>query len=73
MAVASDRIAILFPLGVAIMMTFSTVIIQALFLMPIIHFVRFELRMGRAGVHFWRDVGIITGATLLSLAAHGSQ
>jgi hypothetical protein len=66
----APNIAILFPLGVAIIMTFSTVIIQALFLMPIIHFVRFELRMGRAGVHFWRDVGIITGATLLSLAAH---
>jgi ion channel len=67
---ASDGIAILLPLGVAVTMTFSTIIIQALFLMPIIHFVRFELRLGRAGVHFWRDVGIITGATLLALAAH---
>ena len=67
---AYDRIAILLPLGVAVTMTFSTVIIQALSLMPIIRFVRFELRVGRAGVHFWRDVGIITGATLVALAAH---
>jgi hypothetical protein len=70
MAMASDGIAILLPLGVAVTMTFSTVVIQALFLVPIVHFVRFELRFGRAGVRFWRDVGIITGATLLALAAH---
>jgi hypothetical protein len=51
-------------------MTFATIIIQALFLMPIIYFVRFELRIGRAGVRFWRDVGVIGGATLVALAAH---
>jgi hypothetical protein len=38
--------------------------------MPIIHFVRLELRLGRAGVNFRRDVAIITGATMVSLAAH---
>jgi len=70
MAMAPDHIAILWPLSVAVTMTFSTIIIQALFLMPIIHFVRFELRIGRAGVHFWKDVGIIGGAALVSLAAH---
>jgi hypothetical protein len=70
MTMAADHISILLPLGVAVTLTFSTVIIQALFLMPIIHFVRFELRLGRAGVHFWRDVLIITGATLAALAAH---
>jgi len=51
-------------------MTFSTVIIQALALMPIIYFVRYEFRLGRAGVGFWRDVGIVAGATLVALAAH---
>jgi hypothetical protein len=56
MAPAPDRIAILFPLGVAVTMTFSTVIIQALALIGIIHFVRYELRLGRACVQFWRDV-----------------
>ena len=70
MAIAADRISILLPIAVAVALTFSTVIIQALFLMPIVHFVRFELRLGRAGIHFWRDIGIITGATLLALAAH---
>ena len=70
MAMASDRVAVLLPLGVAVTMTFFTVVVQALFLMPIIHFIRFEFRVGRAGVHFRRDVGIITGATLIALAAH---
>src|SRR5262245_39893920 len=70
MAIAADRISILLPLAVAVTLTFSTVSVQAMFLMPIIHFVRFELRLGRAGIHFWRDIGIITGATLLALAAH---
>jgi hypothetical protein len=51
-------------------MVFSTVIIQALALMAIMHFVRQELRHGRAGVRFWWDVGIIVGATLVALAAH---
>jgi hypothetical protein len=70
MAPSPDRVAILLPLGVAVTMTFSTVIIQALALMPIIHFVRYELRLGRAGVLFWRDVRIVAGATLVALAAH---
>jgi hypothetical protein len=48
-------------------MTFSTIIIQALALMPIVYFVRYELRLGCAGVRFWRDVGIVTEATLVAL------
>src|SRR5262245_31505011 len=70
MAPATDRIAILLPIAVAVTMTFSTVIIQALGLMGIVHFVRFELRLGRAGVRFWRDVGIIASVALAALAAH---
>ena len=65
-----DHIGIWLPLGVAVIMTFSTVVIHALGLMPIFHFVRYELRLGRAGVLFWRDVAIIAGATLVALAAH---
>ena len=65
-----ERIAILLPLGVAVILTFCTVIIHGLALMPIVYFVRYELRLGRAGVLFWRDVGIIAAATLISLAAH---
>jgi len=70
MASSPDHVAILLPLGVAGTMTFSTVIIQALALEPIIYFVRYELKVGRAGVRFWRDVGVIAGATLVALAAH---
>jgi hypothetical protein len=70
MAPSPDRISILLPVAVAVTLTFCTVIIHALALMPIIYFVRYELRLGRAGVLFWRDVGIIAGVTLMSLAAH---
>src|SRR5262245_29506848 len=65
-----DRIAILLPLGVAVAITFCTVIIQALAVMPMIYFVRYELRLGRAGVRFWKDVRIVAGATVVALAAH---
>src|SRR5215510_4931090 len=65
-----DRVAILLPLGVAVAITFCTVIIQALAMMPMVYFVRYELRLGRAGVRFWRDIAIVTGATLVALAAH---
>jgi hypothetical protein len=70
MAPATDHVAILLPIAVAVTMTFSTVIVQALGLMGIINFVRYELRLGRAGVQFWRDVGIITGVALVALASH---
>jgi hypothetical protein len=70
MAAAPEHVAILLPVGVAVTMAFSTVIIQALALMAIMHFVGQELRQGRAGVEFWWDVGIIVGATLVALAAH---
>ena len=65
-----DRVAILLPLGIAVSITFCTVIIQALAMMPMVYFVRYELRLGRAGVRFWKDVAIVAGATLVALAAH---
>jgi len=70
MAPSPDRIAILLPLGIAVLITFGTVIIHALAMMPMIYFVHYELRLGRAGVLFWRDVTIVAGATLVALAAH---
>lgn len=70
MAPSPDSVAILLPLGVAVTLTFCTVIIHALVLTPIVHFVRYELRHGHAGVLFWRDVGIVAGATLVAFAAH---
>ncbi len=65
-----DRVAILLPLGIAVSVTFCTVIIHALVMMPMIYFVHYELRLGRAGFRFWRDVAIVAGATLVALAAH---
>lgn len=47
-----------------------TIIIHAVALRTIVHFVRHERRLGRAGVRFWRDVAIVAAATLLALAAH---
>jgi hypothetical protein len=72
MAPAPDGIAIALPLAVAVTMTFSTVMIQALALMPIMSIVRYELSLGRTGGQFWRDVGIITGVALILLAAHAA-
>ncbi len=66
----TDHIAIVWPIAVAVTMTFSTVIIQGLGLMGIFHFARYELRLGRAGVRFWRDVVIIAAVALVALAAH---
>ena len=70
MAPSPERVAILLPLGIAVSITFCTVIIHALAMMPMIYFVHYELRLGRAGVLFRRDVAIVAGATLVALAAH---
>src|SRR6516164_4588649 len=70
MAPSPERVAILLPLGIAVSITFCTVIIHALAMMPMIYFVHYELILGRAGVRFWRDVVIVAGATLVALAAH---
>lgn len=51
-------------------MTFCTIVIHGLGLIGIVHFLRYELRLGRAGVLFWRDVWIVAGVTLVALAAH---
>src|SRR5262245_14311450 len=65
-----ERVAILLPLGIAVLITFCTVIIQALTMMPMIYFVRYELRLGRAGARFSKDIAIVAGATVVALAAH---
>ena len=70
MAPSPERVAILLPLGIAVSITFCTVIIHALAMMPMIYFVHYELILGRAGVRFWKDLVIVAGATVLALAAH---
>jgi hypothetical protein len=70
MAPSPAGIAVFLPLVVSLGATLSTIIIHALALSAILHFVRHERRLGRAGVRFWRDVAIVTGTALLALAAH---
>lgn len=65
-----DHLAILLPLGMAIAVTFCTVVIHALAMMPIVYFVHYELRVGRAGVRFSKDVVIVAGAVLVALCVH---
>jgi hypothetical protein len=45
-------------------------VVHGVVLAAIVRFALHEHRLGRAGVHFWRDVGIVASATLLALAAH---
>jgi hypothetical protein len=70
MAPSPGRIAIVLPLAVSIGVTFCTVVVHALVLITIVHFIRHEIRLGHAGVRFWRDVTVVAGTTLLALAAH---
>ncbi len=47
-----------------------TILIHALALVGIFYFVRREHLLRRTGVRFWRDVAIVSGATLLAGVAH---
>jgi len=70
MAPSADGIAVLLPLAMGVGTTVCTIFVHALALITIVHFVRHERRLGRAGVRFSRDVTIVAAATLLALAAH---
>ncbi len=70
MAPSRDDIDVLLPLGVGAATTCATILIHALALVTIVHFVRRERRLGHAGVYFFKDVSIVAGITFLALAAH---
>ena len=70
MAPSPGEIDILLPLAIGVGMTFCTIVIHALALITTVHFVRYERRLGRAGVGFWTDVIIAAVTVLLALAAH---
>jgi Ion channel len=63
-------IDVLLPLTVGVAATIATIFIHALALITIVHFVRHERRLGRAGVHFFKDVTIVASAVQVALAAH---
>jgi hypothetical protein len=64
------RIPISTPLAVSAIPILCTIFIHALAVMATVSFVRRERRLGRVGVSFWNDVGIVTLAISFALAAH---
>jgi hypothetical protein len=73
MALPHDRIAVLLPVAVGTALTFCTIIIHALGVAAIIHFIRRERRLGHAGTGFWRDLMIVVVITSLALVAHSIE
>jgi len=69
-APSRNDIDVLLPLAVGAATTCATILIHALALVTIVHFVHRERRLGYAGVSFWEDVSIVAGVTLLALIAH---
>jgi Ion channel len=70
LVVTPIRIPVVVPLAVGAIPTVSTILIHALAVMATVSFVRRERRLGRAGVNFWNDLGIVTLAISFALAAH---
>lgn len=70
MVPSSAGIDVLVPVTVGVATTIVTIFIHGLALTSVIHYVRHERRLGRAGVHFFRDVTIVASAVVLALAAH---
>jgi len=63
-------IAFLIPLSVGVAAVICTILIHALPLRATIDTVRREKRLGRVGVRFWLDTGIVTRSILYALVAH---
>src|SRR6266446_8539165 len=66
----TNQISVLTPLLIALPATLSTVIIHGVMLRLVILHVHKYVTIGRAGVRFWRDSMLVSGATLLALTAH---
>ena len=67
---SSQEVAVLLPLAVFVAAMLTTIVVHAIALAAVVDFVRREHRLGRAGVRFWRDVGIVAGAALVAIVAH---
>jgi len=66
----ANDVAIGLPLVISLITILVTIVIHALALLGIFHFVRRQHQLGLTGVRFWRDVGMVASATLLALTAH---
>lgn len=62
--------AIGLPLVISLVTILVTIVIHALALLGIFHFVRRQHLLRRTGVRFWQDLAIVSGATLLAGVAH---
>jgi hypothetical protein len=69
-ASSTQEVAVALPLMVSLAMTLATIVIHAVAVIGMLHFIRHHHRLGRTGARFWRDVTILSGATLLGGAAH---
>jgi len=65
-----QSIAIFVPLIVAMPTILATIAIHGVAVLSVVHLVRHEQRLGRAGIRFWRDLLIVSGVVLLALLAH---
>jgi hypothetical protein len=63
-------VAVVLPLMISMFAILSTIVIHALAAVGIFHFVRRQHQLGHTGIRFWRDVAIVSGATLLVRVAH---
>jgi hypothetical protein len=63
-------IALLAPVAVGVVAVICTILIHALPLSATVKFVSREKKLGRVGVSFWTDTGILARAILFALAAH---
>jgi len=62
--------AILLPLAVGAAANLVTIFIHTLFVGATVWFIRRVKRLGRQGVGFWNDVGIVNVVIFLALLAH---
>ena len=69
-ASSAQDVAIGLPLIVYLMTILGTIVIHAVAVIVIVHFIRRQHRLGRIGIRFWQDVAIVCIATLLVGAAH---
>jgi Ion channel len=65
-----QEVVVLLPLAVSLATILGTIVVHAVALAAIAYSVRHELRLGRVGARFGRDLAIVAGATLLALLAH---
>jgi hypothetical protein len=69
MAPSAQDVAVFAPLIIGLSTTSGTIVIHGLAGLAVVHFVRYERRLGRAGVRFWKDLAFVFAATVFTLTA----